>query len=97
MDSPTTRLQGFVHSNSRGFLNEALSYHQDGHIIGVASVAEATEGADVVPTSQHRCEGSATEGSGCWCGANTSGVVTVQGCAPAGQGLGKGWHYTGWM
>ena len=74
---------------------EALPYHQYGHIIGVATVPEATEGADVVPTGIDRSEGSPTEGSGGWCGARPSGVVAVDGGAPAGEGLGQGGNYTG--
>ena len=65
-----------------------LTYHQHGHIIGVASVTEPAEGADVIPTIERRGEGSPTERGAGWRSTGPCGMVAVEGGAPAGQGLG---------
>ena len=72
-----------------------IPYHQDRHVIGVSTLLEPAEGADVVPALDDRTEVSPVEGSGGWCGANPSGVVTVDGLAPAGQSLQEREHSEG--
>ena len=80
-------------TRTRYITKAGLPYHQYGHIVGVASVAEPAKGADVVPTSHDGGEGSSTEGSAVRSPTGPSGHLAVEGGGPGSQGLGQTGHY----